>query len=299
MKKKSDNFPVNLNKKTPSKKLTPHTKPVTTDSLALYLTQIQKYELLTKEEEKKIALEYRKTGDVLLAQKLVTSNLRFVIKIASQYSQLGVQLIELIQQGNIGLMHAVKEYNPNKDTRLITYAVWWIRGYIQEYLRKQYSIVKIATTPEQRKLFYALQREKDKIDELGHSAVIKQLSGKLNLSEKQVEEMNRRVSQRDVSLEEKVRSDGNTTFLELQKTQDSVEDKLIEKEKLWKVQEGIKKLRPSLNKKELFLLDHRILSDNPLTLQEIGTQRGVSREAVRQMEARLIKKIKNLIEEKA
>ncbi len=271
----------------------PTSAPSLYDPLSVYISQIQKYKILSKQEEKKIAIEYKKTGNKDLAQKLITSNLRFVVKIASQYSQLGVQLIELIQQGNIGLMHAVKEFNPYKDIRLITYAVWWIRGYIQEYLRNQYSIVKIGTTPEQRKLFYALQREKSKIDELGYSTVIRQLSGKLNIKEKDVKEMGERILQRDISLDQKIKPDQEKTFLEMQPEEESLEEKVAYREQIYKLKESIEKLKPQLNEKELFILNHRIMSDSPMTLQDIGNHRGVSRESIRQMEARIIQKIKN------
>ena len=130
----------------------------TTDPLTLYLSEVRKYPVLTREQELELAKKYYDTKDPVLAQTLVKSNLRFVVKIAAEYAKFSSKLIDVIQEGNVGLMHAVKEFNPYKGNRLITYAVWWIRGYIQEYLMRQFSMVRIGTTANQRKLFYQLQR---------------------------------------------------------------------------------------------------------------------------------------------
>ncbi|MEK6628837.1 MAG: sigma-70 family RNA polymerase sigma factor, partial [Bdellovibrionota bacterium] len=136
------------------------------DPLTLYLTEIRKYPLLSREQESEIAKKYFETKDPNLAQTLVKSNLRFVVKIAAEYAKFSSKLIDVIQEGNVGLMHAVKEFNPYKGNRLITYAVWWIRGYIQEYLMRQFSMVRIGTTANQRKLFYQLQRQKLELEKM-------------------------------------------------------------------------------------------------------------------------------------
>jgi RNA polymerase sigma-32 factor len=154
---------------------------ITSDPLTRYLAELRKYPLLTKDEEYALAVKYRETGDREAAQKLVTSNLRFVVKIAAEYSKFGTRLIDLVQEGNVGLMHAVKEFNPYKGVRLITYAVWWIRGQIQDYLLKHYSMVRIGTTAKQRKLFYELQKQKDQLERMGFDAGIAQLSGRLGI----------------------------------------------------------------------------------------------------------------------
>ena len=135
------------------------------DPLVMYLNEIRKYPLLTREQEADYAKKYFETKDPEIAQRLVKHNLRFVVKVAAEYSKFGAKMIDLIQEGNIGLMHAVREFNPYKGVRLITYAVWWIRGYIQEYMMKQYSLVRIGTTQNQKKLFYNLQKEKEKLRE--------------------------------------------------------------------------------------------------------------------------------------
>lgn len=264
------------------------------DPVARYLAEIRKYPLLTREQEHEIAVRYRETGDPKAAEMLVTSNLRFVVKVAAEYSKFGARLIDLVQEGNVGLMHAVKEFNPYKGVRLITYAVWWIRGYIQEYLMRQYSMVRIGTTANQKKLFYQLQKEKQKLERLGLEQGIAQLSGRLGVSEEEVQDMEQRLSHRDVSLDAPLSEDGHSRLMDLQSTTDpvGVDERLGTQEELHRLTEKIEEIRPELNERELFLLDSRLLSDEPLTLQEIGEKYGITREAVRQMETRLMEKLR-------
>lgn len=267
-----------------------------TDPVAAYLREIAKYKLLTREEEQKIAEEYYETGDPKAAEKLVTSNLRFVVKVAAEYSRFGARMIDLIQEGNVGLMHAVREFNPYKGVKLISYAVWWIRGYIQDFLMKQYSLVKIGTSQKQRKLFYQLQKHKEEIDRLGPSEVIAQLSGRLQIPESDIVDMSQRVLGRDVSLSQPLSDSDKSTLLDLQTSPEDVgvDTQLAHLEMIHNLKEKIEELKPQLNERELFLLEKRILADEPMTLQEIGEMNQVSREAVRQMEVRVIQKIKDL-----
>ncbi len=275
----------------PSKAITK--LPALSDGLTYYLETIQRYPLLSREEEFKIAKRYQETRDPKDAEILVTSNLRFVVKVAAEYSQFRSKLIDLIQEGNIGLMHAVKEFNPYKGARLITYAVWWIRGYIQDYLMKQYSLVKIGTTHSQRKLFYNLKKEKDKLDRMGMEPTVKLLSDQLGVSEKDVRIMEQRMARKDVSLDQPVRDNESTHFLDLEPaSNEDITEELIGKESLEKLKQVIHHLKDQLSKKEIYILDKRLLSDEPMKLQEIGNEWKVSREAVRQMEARLLKKIR-------
>ncbi len=264
------------------------------DPVSRYLAEIRKYPLLTRDEEYKLAVRYRETGDREAAQKLVTSNLRFVVKIAMEYSKFGARLIDLIQEGNVGLMQAVKEFNPYKGVRLITYAVWWIRGHIQEFLMRHYSMVRIGTTHNQRKLFYELQRSRDQLERMGMEAGLMQISGRLGISEDEVKEMSGRVLQRDVSLDKPVGDDGRTTVADLTVRESAAPaDEIIShQEQLSLLQEQIEKIRPTLNAREVFILENRLLADEPLTLQQIGDKYGITREAARQLEARLIQKIR-------
>ncbi len=270
------------------------------DPVARYMTEIRKYPLLTKEEEYDLAVRYRETGDRDAAQKLVTSNLRFVVKIAMEYSKFGAKMIDLIQEGNMGLMQAVKDFNPYKGVRLITYAVWWIRGHIQEFLMRHYSMVRIGTTHNQRKLFYELQRSRAQLEKMGMEAGLLQISGRLGIAEDEVKSMSARVLQRDVSLDKPLATDNNTSLLDITSSEQAVDaEALLEhNEDLQLLNQNIEKIRPSLNDRENFVLDKRILSDEPLTLQEVGDKYGITREAARQMEARLIDKIKKQMLEK-
>ena len=274
----------------------------TTDAMSAYMAEVAKYPVLSREEEHALAIKYRETGDPAAAEALVTANLRFVVKVAAEYTKFGSKLIDLVQEGNVGLMHAVKDFNPYKGVRLITYAVWWIRGYIQEYLMRQYSMVRIGTTANQRKLFYQLQKQKQELEKLGYRAGIQQLSGKLGISEEEIETMHQRLTGRDVSLDAPVNaagSDGSSTLMDFQS--EDFDDTLVEAlgtaEEVELLRQKIEDIRPQLNEREQELLDQRLLTDSPVTLQEIGEKHGVSREAVRQMEVRVMKKIKSALEE--
>ena len=264
------------------------------DPVTSYLAEIRRYPVLSKEQEKEVALKYHKTHDPALAEILVTSNLRFVVKIAAEYAKFGSKLIDLIQEGNVGLMHAVKEFNPYKGVRLITYAVWWIRGYIQEYLMRQYSMVRIGTTQNQRKLFYQLQKERDSLQKNSEPNLVKQLSERLDVSEADVRTMSERMSGRDVSLNQPLDDNSTTSLLDYQTSdqQVAIDEQLSQMEMLEKLTTQIEKIRPNLSEKENFLLEKRVLADEPLTLQEIGDKYKITREAVRQMEVRLMEKIK-------
>lgn len=269
----------------------------TADPIATYLAEIRKYPLLSREEELELAKRYFDTKDPVAAQALVTANLRFVVKVAAEYSKFGARMIDLVQEGNMGLMHAVRDYNPYKGVRLITYAVWWIRGYIQEYLMKQYSMVKIGTTQNQKKLFYQLQREKESLDLLGEKPDIKTISEKMGIPEDEVEIMSQRMSSRDISLDRPLGDENSATLGDLQtSTNGDLVEELGRQEEIQRLSHKIDELRPNLNERELILLEERLLNDAPLTLQEIGEKYGITREAVRQAEVRLMKKIKEKFE---
>ena len=301
---KKSNKPINkaTNQKTNKNKssLPSHTKslpPVQQDPLKAYLVEVKKYPLLTAEEEKRIAIKYFEEGDVDAASSLVKANLRFVIKIAAEYFKFGSKLIDLIQEGNVGLIHAVREYNPYKGVRLTSYAVWWIRGYIKEYLLKNYSPVKIATTQSQRKIFYNLQREIKKLESEGFQPTTKLLSQRLDVPEKDVETMRVRMASKPLSLDAAIDKSGDShiRLIDMQtseKSEDSIDEFLSQKEELASLKKHIHQIRPFLNEKELYILDNRLLSDQSLTLKEVGDVYGITRERVRQIESRLIQKLR-------
>ncbi len=274
---------------------------VSSDPVTSYLAEIKKYPLLSKAKEHELAVRYFNTKDPAIAQILVTSNLRFVVKIAAEYSKFGARLIDLIQEGNVGLMRAVREFNPYKGTRLITYAVWWIRGYIREYLLKHYSMVKIGTTQNQKKLFYNLMKEKELMEAEGLTPNVKMISTRLGVREKDVELMQERLGAKDVSLDAPLDGESQSRLLDFQSNPDelSIDDQLSLLEQLELLRQNIDKIRPSLTEKELYLLENRMLADNPMTLQEVGDHYGITREAVRQSEARLLDKIKAVFLEAA
>ncbi|OGE23348.1 MAG: RNA polymerase subunit sigma-70 [Candidatus Dadabacteria bacterium RBG_19FT_COMBO_40_33] len=264
------------------------------------MAEISKYPILSREEEYRLAVMYRKKEDLEAAKKLITSNLRFVIKIAYKYRNYGINLMELIQEGNLGLMQAVKKFDPTRGYRLITYAVWWIRAYIQSYIIKTWSLVKIGTTQAQKKLFYKLSSAKRKM-ELTNKILspedYKTLAKELGVSGEAIAEMEQRMAGKDVSLDVEIREEGErATHL------DFLADKLASQEEiLTKIQEEEKIKREldaalkSLEERERFIIENRILRDNPLTLEELGTKLNISRERVRQIENEALKKMKTIL----
>lgn len=274
--------------------------PAPTDSVKKYMAEISKYPILSREEEYRLAVMYRKKEDLEAAKKLITSNLRFVIKIAYKYRNYGINLMELIQEGNLGLMQAVKKFDPTRGYRLITYAVWWIRAYIQSYIIKTWSLVKIGTTQAQKKLFYKLSSAKRKM-ELTNKILspedYKTLAKELGVSGEAIAEMEQRMAGKDVSLDVEIREEGErATHL------DFLADKLASQEEiLTKIQEEEKIKREldtalkSLEERERLIIENRILRDNPLTLEELGTKLNISRERVRQIENEALKKMKTIL----
>ncbi len=273
----------------------PRTKtPALSDPVQLYLQEISRFPVLSKQEERKISEEFYQTKDPQLARQLATANLRFVVKIAAEYTRFGARLMDLVQEGNIGLLHAIKEFNPYKGVCLITYAVWWIRGYIQEYLMRQYSLVRMGTNAKQKKLFYLLRKEQEQMKQLPYQEGTKLLPP-AGFKKQEVENMRQRLKERDLSLDQPLSTKSATRFLDTQSDTAKLEEDLnfFQEKKI--LQKSLKKLQPSLNKKEKYILKNRLLNDSPLTLNEIGRHFSVTREAVRQVENRLIKKIKKLV----
>ncbi|MEC9282241.1 MAG: RNA polymerase factor sigma-32 [Bdellovibrionota bacterium] len=267
-----------------------------TNPMTKYMQEVNRYPLLTKEEEYDLAVKFREDNDQEAAEKLVTSNLRFVVKIAAEYAKFGGKLIDLVQEGNVGLMHAVREYNPYRGVRLISYAVWWIRGYIKEYLMRQQSLVRIGSNAKQKKLFHQLRREERKLELMGKEPDVKQLAEKLEVSEKDVEQMQQRIRHGDLSLDKTV-GDSETNWLDLHADEETPaqDEALAQQEILNFILVKIEEIHDKLNEKELYILKHRIMEDEPKTLQEIGDHFGISRERARQLEARILKQLKEKV----
>ena len=263
------------------------------DSLQRYLTEIRRYPLLSREEERRWAVEYKESGSVEAAYKLVTSNLRLVVMIAREYQRAFRNLLDLIQEGNVGLMEAVKNFDPYRGVRFPSYAVWWIRAYIIRYIMNNWRMVKIGTTQAQRKLFFNLQKEKDKLEVEGFTPGPKLLAQRLDVKESEVIEMDQRLSHRDLSTDVPLGDDGEVTMLHfLADQKPGPEEHLAETEHRRLLNEKMERFAEGLKDKELVIFRQRLLTEEPLTLREIGHKYGISRERVRQIEERLKKKLK-------
>jgi len=266
--------------------------PLPFDPLKKYLAEISMHPVLSREEEFKLAEKVYKHKDKEAAQKLVISNLKLVVKIALEYYNTYLNILDLIQEGNVGLMHAVKKYNPYKGTKFSTYASFWIRAYILKYIMDTWSLVKVGTTQSQRKLFYRLNKEKQKLEALGIFPAPQLLASTLDVKEGDIESMEKRLSYTDVSLESKLYDEGDDTIMDTIKSSENVEEIVAEKEKQLILAEKINLFKTTLNEKELYIFENRIMAEEPLTLQDIGEKFNISRERVRQIENKVLKKFK-------
>ena len=267
--------------------------PAVTGTLDVYVAEINRFSILTAEEEFSLAVRLKKYNDMEAAEKLVVANLRFVVKIANGYRNYGLKLSDLVQEGNIGLMHAVKKFDPYKGYRLISYAVWWIRAYIQNYIIKSWSLVKIGTTQAQRKLFFKLSQARKKLEDLsGKRAEFKEIAESLGVRPEEIAEMDVRMTGRDLSLDVSLGEDGEETHMaHLTYGGEDQETALIRKEELSLVQRNIAGALAGLNEKESFIIKNRVMADKPLTLQEIGDRYHITRERIRQIEKQALRKV--------
>jgi len=293
---------MTLNKEDPEKKKQlKRSLPAHTTSLEKYLADISNYPVLSRQEEYELAMKYKNDGDLESARKLITSNLKFVIRIANSYKNYGLNPMDLIQEGNIGLMQAVKGFDPTKGYRLISYAVWWIRAYIQNYIIKSWSLVKIGTKQAQRKLFYKLRSTKRKmdIDDNLSPEDYKNLADELGVSDKDVIEMDQRMGTKDLSLDAELTTERNNTHLDFLADDISNQEELISKsEEEENFKTGLEIALDSLKERERYIIKNRILSEHPSTLEDLGSELNISRERVRQIESSALKKIKTVLEKK-
>jgi len=265
------------------------------DPLQRYLHEVSKYGLLSREEEKEIALKIYEQDDQDAAYVMVTSNLRLVVKIALEFQRIWMQnLLDLIQEGNIGLMHAVRKFDPYKNVKFSYYASFWIKAYILKFIMDNWRLVKIGTTQGQRKLFFKLKKEKQKLIDEGFDPKPKLLSERLGVSEKEIVDMGQRLDGWDVSLDAPLKDDSNTERIDFISTEDeSIDDRLAKKEMKSILHEKIEEFRKKMTEREIEIFNQRIFSDDPVTLQEIGDKYGISRERVRQIEKNIVKKMKD------
>jgi len=275
-----------------------HAALAPSDSLSRYLSEIRSYAILTREEEHEIALRYFHHGDADAAVRLVTANLRLVVIVAREYQRAFHNLLDLIQEGNVGLLEAVKQFDPYRGVRFPSYAVWWIRAYVIRYVMNNFRLVKVGTTQAQRRLFFNLKKEKARLEALGFTPSAKQIADVLGVKEKEVIEMDQRLgSSSEVSVETPLGHDGGAgTVLDLLPAPGrSTEDDVSEGEFYALMKEKIEEFGSGLKGREAEIYRERLVAEEPLTLQELGDRYGVSRERVRQMEAAVKKKLREYL----
>tara|TARA_B100001248_G_scaffold253500_1_gene230835 strand:- start:1971 stop:2858 length:888 start_codon:yes stop_codon:yes gene_type:complete len=273
-------------------------------NLSSYMEQIKKFPLLEAKEEYMLAKAWKNQGDIKAAHKLVTSHLRLVAKIASGYRGYGLPLSDLISEGNIGMMHAVKRFEPEKGFRLATYAMWWIKASIQEYILRSWSLVKIGTTVAQKKLFFNLKKIKSKISAIEDGDLtpdqVDKIANELSVPHKEVISMNRRISGSDYSLNSPVADDGNGEWQDwLEDESQNQEVSFADTEEYLIKKNILSESLEYLNERERDILSERQLSENPLTLEDLSNRYGVSRERIRQIEAKAFEKLQIKMTEKA
>jgi RNA polymerase sigma-32 factor len=273
----------------------------TRDPLAIYMREVQGHSLLTREEETELAIRYAEAGDVDAAARLVTANLRLVVKLAYEYRRAYRNMMDLIQEGNMGLMQAVKKFDPYRGVKLSSYAAWWIRAYMLRYILANWRMVKLGTTQAQRKLFFNLNKEKARLSAMGIEPTVTEIAKQLDVTEKDVEDMDKRMARSDASLDTPVNEgDGRQIArVELMPTDETAPDLATESAELGRLlRTHLTEFRKGLSGKDLVIFDERLVADDPRTLQDLGDQFGVSRERVRQLEARMTGKLRDYLSER-
>ena len=276
----------------------------TEGGLTRYLQEIRRFPMLTQKEEFTLAKQWTEQGDVEAAHKLVTSHLRLVAKIAMGYRGYGLPVSELISEGNIGMMQAVKRFDPDRGFRLATYAMWWIRAAIQEYILHSWSLVKIGTTAAQKKLFFNLRKIKGQLKafEDGDLApeTVSEIARRLDVPEHEVVNMNRRIAAPDHSLNAPLRIDGDGEWQDwLEDTSPNQETELAASEELTLRRQMLGTAMSNLNDRERHILTQRRLTEEPMTLEELSQIYKISRERVRQIEVRAFEKVQEMINKQA
>ncbi|MBI5249048.1 MAG: RNA polymerase factor sigma-32 [Desulfomonile tiedjei] len=268
--------------------------PVLANQLDQFLAQVRAIKPLTPEQEHELAVDFKETGSVEAAHQLVVSHLPFVVKTAFQYRHYRIPVLDLIQEGSIGLMKAVKRFDPYKGYRLVSFAVWWIKAYIKNYILKTWSLVKLGTTQAQRKLFFRIGDIGEHMDADSKSARIDDLASELSVKSDDVIEMEARVKSREWSLNEPMGSEKETSPMDI--LEDHAPDQemiLIERESEEELSSATKQALQKLDPRERFIVTKRFMDDSPWTLQKLGDYFGTSRERVRQLEKRALTKLRN------
>jgi RNA polymerase sigma-32 factor len=262
--------------------------------LAGYLRRIDRYALLTPDEERGLARSLRDGHDRSAAERLVTANLRFVVKIAFEYRTYGMRLLDLIQEGNLGLIVAVDRFDPDRGVRLTTYAVWWIRAYIQEHIRRQWSLVRFGTTRAEQRCFYRLRRERQRLERGGHVVDPARLAAALGVRPEDLPAIESRITRRDVSLDDPAWMDTEETRGDrIADDRPGPESTVAELEIAERARGRIERALGDLDPRERHIIQRRYLGHRQATLKELGESFGISRERVRQLEARAKEKMRH------
>ncbi|GJL78525.1 MAG: RNA polymerase sigma factor [Nitrospinaceae bacterium] len=267
------------------------------DPLAAYLQEIRKYQALSEEEEHALAVKYKETGDLKAAYQLTTAHLRMVVRIAMTFKREWNSMMDLVQEGNVGLMKAVKNFDPFRGVRLSTYATWWIRSYMLKYILDNWRLVRVGTTNVRRKLLFNLQKEKEKLEREGFAPTSKLLAERFGVEEEEVIDVDASLGASDVSMDAPLSAGGTQTHADTYGHKDTPESLVVSEMFREVLREKIDAFKENLRPIEQEILDDRVLSESPLSLQEIGDRHDITREAVRQSEQRLLKKFKTYIEE--
>jgi RNA polymerase sigma-32 factor len=274
---------------------------VPSDALQRYLAEIRRIPVLSREEEHALALQWREQGDRRAAWRLVTANLRLVVLIARDYQRAAQSLLDLIQEGNVGLLEAVRNFDPYRGVRFPSYAVWWIRAYIIRYIMNNWRMVKIGTTQAQRKLFFNLQKERERLEREGFVPAPRLIAQRLDVKEKDVVEMEQRLAARDVSVSAPVHEGEDGTLLDFLPGPLQTAEAVADEEYHRLIREKTGEFKRTLRGKDLVIFERRLEAlmrdEEPVTLQEIGDEYGITRERVRQIEARLKKRLGAFLQE--
>ena len=269
------------------------------DALTAYMAELRKHPPISREEEHELAVRWVEEGDVEAARRLVLANLRLVVKIAMEYRRAWTNVLDLIQDGNVGLLEAVQRYDPYQGVKLSTYAVYWIRAYILQYILDNFRIVRLGTTRAQRKLFWRLNREKRELERQGFEAEPRLIAERLDVSEAEVEDMEMRLRESDLSMNAPARRDEpGAEFGDFMRSGGASAEESVGDSELRRVfMEKVKTFAETLDERDRKLVEERVLADEPRTLADLGDELGVSRERVRQLEARIVQRLREYLKE--
>jgi RNA polymerase sigma-32 factor len=275
---------------------------VPTDSLQRYLAEIRRIPILSREEEHELAVHWHEEGDRRAAWRLVTANLRLVVMIAREYQRAFHNLLDLVQEGNVGLLEAVRNFDPYRGIRFPSYAVWWIRAYIIRYIMNNWRLVKVGTTQAQRKLFFNLAKERERLEREGFTPTPKLIAQRLDVREREVVEMEQRLAARDVSVDAPIADGEDSTLLDFLPGHEQTAEAVADEEYHRLVRRTASEFRQTLKGKDLVIYERRLeplmRDEDPVTLQEIGDEFGITRERVRQIEARVKKRLADYMRER-